>query len=211
MSEHHSRRQVLKASIAAGICSSRPLFASHADNWDEFLLHLKVAVRHPASAQKVIIQALRHLDLKDRHLSRLVDDANRPQIHPNVVNVGIGETFEVRLVVLNALDIVPLHDHLNLLGIFMCLKGNVRVQRFSFVRMTSEERCLLRVRDEEVLWREQLSAVDPATNLHSIHAVTNTVLLEVFTPRYDSRAPQQPRGFALQDHVGKDEIEAIVI
>ena len=133
MSKVLSRRSVLHFGIGVSL-GVNASFRSKGDagvSWEALMSELVLVTKsaHETLLQTRIERALRNLDRNQVYVRSMIAQADVRGLHPDVRQVAARDAFEVRLVTLHPNDTIPLHDHLGLLGVAICLEGRVRHAR----------------------------------------------------------------------------------
>ncbi len=139
------------------------------------------------------------LDLDDPDLLALYSDyADRVRDFPEITTVEDNDLFEVSVLQFEAGDVIPLHDHPDMTGVILCVRGAVDIENFDVLDEASASgRLLLRRASQGTLRAGEVGTLTvDAGNVHTLTATEFTELLDVFTPGYNRDRALRSRYFA---------------
>ena len=147
---------------------------------------------------KDVIALMGRLNRDDAKFESFYDDyVNAKGLFPEIASVHQGGHFAVATLEFNAGDRIRLHNHPDMTGVILCLKGSIDVEAFDLLNQKSAAGHLLL----EQVFRGRLQSGEYATltakrgNVHGLIAQEYTELLDVFTPPYDSERLKQYRWY----------------
>ncbi len=150
-----------------------------------------------------VIALMRQINRRDAKFESFYDDyVNAKGLFPEIASVHQGGHFAVATLEFDAGDRIRLHNHPDMTGVILCLKGAVEVEAFNLLERKSTGGNLLL----EQVFQDRLESGGFATltathgNIHSLIAQEYTELLDVFTPPYDSDRLQHYRWYRRAEH-----------
>lgn len=143
---------------------------------------------------------MRTLNPQDPTLLRhLAESVGTYRNFPDIVTLVEGEdhAYDVAVVIFEAGEEIPLHDHPDMTGVILGLSGNVQIESYDILPEASAEGNLLL----KQLWSGPVRPGELATltatrgNVHYLKATERTELLDVFTPGYNQERSNRSRWF----------------
>ena len=128
------------------------------------------------------------LDVDSAHIQKFVESyENRNPYFPEIRDLHQETQFEVSLLEFAKGEDIPLHDHPDMTGVILCTHGRVDVEHFDKLSERSENDRLLLQQERSLVMTPGDSAILTASrgNIHSLHAVEFTRMIDVFTPPYN--------------------------
>ncbi len=148
------------------------------------------------------------LDLDDEQLVRFGESyQNYSKSFPEIRRMHYETQFMVSLVEFEAGEVIPLHDHPDMTGVILCAEGRVQVDHYDKLPdMSDQDRPLLK--EERSLEMKQGSTaaltVDQG-NIHTLHALEFTRMIDVFTPPYNSDRIRRSRYYTIESEPYQDK------
>jgi hypothetical protein len=121
---------------------------------------------------------------------------------PLLVDLSRRENFEVKLVLFDREEHIPLHDHPQMTGVMHCVSGSVKVESFERIAapLRRKEDCLLRRTSDLMMIKGSVSTLTAnRSNIHRLRATSVSQIIDIFTPPYTSERSSQVRYYSLED------------
>lgn len=151
---------------------------------------------------KEIEKVLQRLDVSSEHIQkRIAVYSNRNPYFPEIRDIHRETQFQVSLIEFEPDEDIPLHDHPDMTGVILCTEGKVDVEHYDKLEETSADDLPLLQKERAMTMKPGDSAILTATkgNIHSLHAVEFTRMIDVFTPPYNRDRSSRARYYKLAD------------
>ena len=137
--------------------------------------------------QKVEDLMLR-LRVEDDYITKFTDRYNNwSSDFPEIRSLHRETQFMVSLLEFEKDEVIPLHDHPDMTGVVLCTQGQIKVDHYDKLEEQSGQDLPL-LQEERSL---EMSSGDTAAltvkrgNIHTLHALEFTRMIDVFTPPYN--------------------------
>ncbi len=210
-----SRRAIVRASLLHVLISASGLPVPGADTqaWEQFL----AVVKRESKRQ--------HLDwdqdAQDAYVQRIAEIAHRLEKdsvqrvtkirEPEGQFSSIKRTADYELVgiSLRAGEQRPAHNHPEMTGVLLCIGGLLRVDQFDVKGVAPGGGIILRRFSSRLLKERDISTFTSLRhNIHSVVAVEDAQILDIFTPPYTMSRMQSTQWYKL-DRFATDEPEVV--
>ncbi len=116
-------------------------------------------------------------------------------------------TYEVVGISLRAGDGLPAHNHPEMTGVLLCVTGSLQVEQFDKTGAVPEGGSLFRRYSSRRLNEGDTSTFTASHhNVHSVVAIEDTQILDIFTPPYTPKRMRSTQWYKL-DRLGADDPE----
>ena len=212
-----NRREVISLSIKSflGISAFLPILQSCSNlsannvkdlDWRSFVNQIqdmapeygKEGFDEEAYLSKLISMSHK-LNINDKDIQKhFVNYQNRNTKFPEFTKMHQEKSFQITLLEFEAGEKIPLHNHPDMSGVILCVKGNIAIDNFDLLPKKSEnERLLLKQTDSVIMKPGMVGSLSSTRgNIHSLKATEFTRLIDIFTPPYDKRRIKDSRYFS---------------
>jgi cysteamine dioxygenase len=139
----------------------------------------------------------------DASVAKILAEGRLRDTHPNFLEVEHSRAFEVMLISFERGDSIPIHDHADVTGVTLCVKGELAVQHYDICRGRPEEgSCLLRKVSDSLLIPGRTSTFTvKGRNVHGLQATRPCQLIDIFTPPFTPARVRRSHSYILDAEV----------
>ncbi|MCY4143397.1 MAG: hypothetical protein OXG08_06905 [Gammaproteobacteria bacterium] len=121
---------------------------------------------------------------------------------PGIRDLHRESQFMVSLLEFEKGEKIPLHDHPDMTGVILCTQGRVKVDHYDRLQEVSERKrpLLQEERSLEMKPGDIAALTVDKGNIHALHALEFTRMIDVFTPPYNADRINRSRYFKIDSN-----------